>query len=230
MKCHIELVYDADCPNVEEARAALRQACAQAAVSAVWVEWDRKAPGSPAYVRGYGSPTILVNGRDVAGAPPGEGADCCRVYPDGEGGFRRVPPGAQIAAALRACVREPEPHDDLLKRNSRWLLWRVPLVALILGGFVEGVTRMFLWAPALLVAGTACVVNARRCGRLHCYVTGPLYLVAAVASVLAGTQLVTVPWSWIAVWVVGGTILAYVPEWLRGKYVVGPQLESNSKA
>ena len=101
MTCRVELVYDHDCPNVDEARAALLHAFAQVGVSLVWVEWDRKAPDSPAYVRGYGSPTILVNGKDVAGAQLGTGVDCCRVYSSDERGLRGIPPVELIVAALR---------------------------------------------------------------------------------------------------------------------------------
>jgi hypothetical protein len=57
------------------------------------------------------------------------------------------------------------------------------------------------------------------CGRVHCYITGPLYLLAAVATVLAGTDLVPLRSSWIGGTVLAGTILAYVPEWVRGKHV-----------
>ena len=103
MMYRVELVYDSDCPNVGQTRAALLQACAQAGVSASWVEWDRKAPESPAYVREYGSPTILVNGKDVADAEPGEEVDCCRLYSDGENGLHRTPSVEQIAAALTKC-------------------------------------------------------------------------------------------------------------------------------
>lgn len=81
---------------------------------------------------------------------------------------------------------------------------------------------MLLWTPALVVAGGACLFNAARCGRCHCHITGPLYLIAAVASVLVGLELVALEWSWIALWIVGGTVLAYVPEWVRGKYLVRP--------
>src|SRR5207247_6076405 len=38
--------------------------------------------------------------------------------------------------------------------------------------------------------GVACVVNAAHCGRVHCYVTGPLYLLAAIATLLAGMEFV----------------------------------------
>ena len=71
----------------------------------------------------------------------------------------------------------------------------------------------------LRLAGVACVVNAARCGRVHCYITGPLYLLAAVATLLAGMGFVPLRSSWIGGAVVGGTILAYVPEWVRGKYL-----------
>ena len=65
MRCRVELIYDLDCPNVGEARTVLLQAFAQVGISPTWTEWNRKGPDSPAYVRGYGSPTILVNGQDV---------------------------------------------------------------------------------------------------------------------------------------------------------------------
>jgi len=31
--------------------------------------------------------------------------------------------------------------------------------------------------------GGACLVNAVRCGRLHCYVTGPFFLLGAIGLV-----------------------------------------------
>lgn len=74
----------------------------------------------------------------------------------------------------------------------------------------------------------ACVVNAAHCGRVHCYITGPLYLLAAVATLLAGTDLVPLHWSLIGGAVLGGTILAYVPEWIRGKYVVPAVAQSRA--
>ena len=110
-------------------------------------------------------------------------------------------------------------EKDFTRRRIAWLLWGVPAAALILGSLVAPGPRMLLWTPAFVLAGVACVVNAAQCGRLHCYITGPLYLLAAVATVLAGTDLVALRWSWIGGAVVGGTILAYVPECVRGKHV-----------
>jgi len=42
------------------------------------------------------------------------------------------------------------------------------------------------------VMGLGCLVNAARCGRLNCYVTGPLYLVAALCLALSVFGLVVV--------------------------------------
>jgi hypothetical protein len=61
------LIFDATCPHVEAARAQLREAFARAGRRATWTEWDRAASDAPPYALRYASPTILVDGRDVAG-------------------------------------------------------------------------------------------------------------------------------------------------------------------
>ncbi len=101
MSVQVELIYDLDCPNVREARETLLRAFTELNITARWTEWSRSSSESPAYVRQYGSPTVLVNGQDVAGAKPSGAADCCRVYPDDSAGLRGVPPVSRIVAALR---------------------------------------------------------------------------------------------------------------------------------
>src|SRR5713101_5262336 len=110
-------------------------------------------------------------------------------------------------------------EQDSARRSIAWLLWGVPAAVVILGSLVTPVPRMLLWTPAFLIGGVGCVMNAARCGRVHCYITGPLYLLAAVATLLAGIGFVPLRSSWIGCAVIGGTILAYVPEWVRVKYV-----------
>ncbi|HXG17509.1 MAG TPA: hypothetical protein VNN62_00345 [Methylomirabilota bacterium] len=106
MTYRVELVYDRDCPNVDAARAALRCACAVMGIAPTWEEWDRNARDSPGHVRGYGSPTILVNGQDVAGVEPNASAECCRLYRGDDGGLRGVPPVEQIVAAMKKSALE----------------------------------------------------------------------------------------------------------------------------
>jgi len=96
----VELIYDADCPNVAQARSLLIKAFTQTGVSARWREWERSAPDSPEYARRYGSPTILVNERDVGGGAPSAGNAACRIYSDIDGKLSRTPPLEAICMAL----------------------------------------------------------------------------------------------------------------------------------
>ena len=96
----VELVYDGDCPTVAHARGHLFKAFAVARVTARWMEWNRSDPSSPPHVRRYGSPTILVDGHDVAGVSPGEGVNSCRLYQGPCGELLGVPSVEEIARAL----------------------------------------------------------------------------------------------------------------------------------
>lgn len=97
----VELIYDLDCPNAAKARANLVKAFSKSGREPRWTEWDRSAPESTPYTKGYGSPTILVQGRDVAGEASGNGGSSCRLYRNGSDGFEGAPSVEQIADALR---------------------------------------------------------------------------------------------------------------------------------
>lgn len=100
----VELVFQPDCPNVEAARQQLRKAFDQAQIEPRWDEWNRRDPGSPAHIQGYGSPTIIINGSDVAGTQPSDDAESCCIYASEDGSFIGVPPIEAIVAALLAGV------------------------------------------------------------------------------------------------------------------------------
>jgi hypothetical protein len=74
-----------------------------------------------------------------------------------------------------------------------WLLWGLPPLAIVLGSLFGPFPRMLLWTIGFTVMGVACVANAAGCGRLHCYITGPLLLAAALSSVLVGLGWVVFP-------------------------------------
>lgn len=118
----------------------------------------------------------------------------------------------------QCCVREGGESRDLVERRIAWLIWGLPKALLIVGVFWSE-ARVWLWTPALLVAGTSCLVNAARCGRLHCYFTGPLFLLAALATILSSLHILPLHWGWILASVVSGVPLAYVLEVPLGKYV-----------
>jgi len=96
----VDFIYDDDCPNVQAARAHLKQAFAAAGLAPSWTEHRIGARDLPQRVRGFGSPTILVDGQDVAGAAP-QADHCCRIYATGGG----VPSVDLIAAALAKALR-----------------------------------------------------------------------------------------------------------------------------
>jgi hypothetical protein len=75
----VELVYFSRCDFVGEARAHLREAFARLGRAPTWQEWDQDAPGAPEAIQQYGSPTILVGGRDVTGPHPDNHGRACRA-------------------------------------------------------------------------------------------------------------------------------------------------------
>jgi hypothetical protein len=105
----VELIYDADCPNVPDTRSQLIKAFTQTGVSARWKEWERGSPDTPEYARAYGSPTILVDGKDIAGVTPTAGTRACRVYSDGRGKLGRTPSIEAICAVLLDAARRKKP-------------------------------------------------------------------------------------------------------------------------
>ncbi len=116
--------------------------------------------------------------------------------------------------------------DLLRSRWATWLLWIGPW-ALILSTSTAGkITHTIAWTSAFTVGGVACLVNARRCGRLHCFYTGPAYLLAAIASLLYGLGLLPLGqhgWAWILCAAVAVSLFACCGlELLRGKYRTRP--------
>ena len=69
--------------------------------------------------------------------------------------------------------------------------------------------------------GAACIANAARCRRTHCYLTGPFFLAMAAVSVAHGAGVISVGsqgWLWIGVTIAVGTAALWiVPERLFGR-------------
>lgn len=98
----VELVYEPSCPNIEGARRQLLRAFSQLGLSPCWQEWDTGRTITPQRLRGLGSPTILVNGRDASGDWADSRGECCRVYAHDEQTGRGVPAVTDIVQALKA--------------------------------------------------------------------------------------------------------------------------------
>jgi hypothetical protein len=92
----IHLLYFPDCPNVGAAREALREALTRVGANWQLNELDVTDPRTPTHLSSWGSPTILIDGADVAGDDASE--SCCRLYPGSE--TRGAPSPRMIEAAL----------------------------------------------------------------------------------------------------------------------------------
>lgn len=109
LRLQVVLVYDPGCPNVDATRHVLTRVLREVDVPAVWTEWRTDDPACPSAYLGYGSPTVLVNGEDVAPGPhpwaPREQGDGprCRVYRYGDS-VSGTPPEPLVSSAVQAAV------------------------------------------------------------------------------------------------------------------------------
>ena len=112
---------------------------------------------------------------------------------------------------------------DLVRSKWSYLLWGVPVLLLGVGTWVGGPLRAVSWPLSFAVMGGACRANARGCKRTHCHATGPLYLLAAAAS-LASPWWSALPalYVWIGATTALGTLAAYGWEWSHGEYLEPP--------
>lgn len=136
-------------------------------------------------------------------------------------------------------IRASKGHD-LASGLRFWLIFVLPIVVLSFTGTVRTPTLdrvlapylVVIWPALLVFMGGACLYNARSCGRLHCYLTGPFFLILAAVSLLYGLGWLPLGphgWNWLAdVLIFGSIILTWVPEWLFGKYWRRPQAKKPS--
>jgi mercuric ion transport protein len=108
----VQLLFFPGCPNVDATRAALRRALAATGLPDAFEELDATAPTTPESLRAWGSPTVLVDGADVAGGDP-SGASC-RLYVGADGRPAGVPSDALIRRALERANRRRRPWRQSL--------------------------------------------------------------------------------------------------------------------
>ena len=102
MSLDVKLVYDPTCPHVSAARRALLQAFAIVGRPARWTEWRTDSPETPEQLRRLGSPTILVDGRDVVATATEPTGPSCRLYGDAASA---APSPGEIAKRIRTRSR-----------------------------------------------------------------------------------------------------------------------------
>jgi len=127
-------------------------------------------------------------------------------------------------------MSEPHPcasRDILRDPRLAFAFYGLPILAIVAAGAapIDNIWRGAVWALACLVMGGACIANALRCGRVHCYLTGPFGIVMAAAAALYGAGVLPLGgdgWNLLGLaLVVGMAALAFGPERLLGKYRTG---------
>ena len=113
-------------------------------------------------------------------------------------------------------------RDWLRSPRANLLAWWIPQAGIFAGLFVSAPIRTALWIVALIWMGSACILNARRCGRTHCRYTGPYYLAMIAPTLLLASDIVPANfYLWLALGVLilaGGKIIWWATERAWGKF------------
>ena len=104
--------------------------------------------------------------------------------------------------------------------------WGLPIIVWISTNFMSGVVPfpaiVAIMSGAFFWMGLACLLNARRCRRRHCYYSGPIFILGAFAVLLVGFEVISLGRDGLII-VTGATLilalLTYVSEPIFGKYV-----------
>jgi len=111
--------------------------------------------------------------------------------------------------------------------SSRWrvfMLYWLPAIAIVVAGVpaISSGWRTVVWTVALATMGTACIVNALRCGRVHCYLTGPFFFLMALVALSYGLGILPLGgngWNLLGlIALIGAIALWCLPEMLLGRY------------
>jgi hypothetical protein len=84
-------------------------------------------------------------------------------------------------------------NDWVTRPEAGFFWWCLPLGVGFAANFLELSERAseLIWAILFVWMGTGCILNARRCHRLHCYISGPAFFVGAAALGLCAAGMLT---------------------------------------
>jgi hypothetical protein len=112
--------------------------------------------------------------------------------------------------------------DWLRSPRTKLFAWWIPQAAIVLGLLVPVPARTAVWIFALIWNGTACLLNAKRCGRTHCRYTGPFYLAMIAPVAMLASGIVSAGWyEWLGLAVAilaGSKLIWFVTERAWGKF------------
>ena len=118
-----------------------------------------------------------------------------------------------------------ETADDWVRRPGMgFVWWCIPLGVGVAANYFASSPRAnaFVWIASFVWMGTGCILNARRCHRLHCYISGPAFFLGAATLALVATGIVQLgPHSLnntVSI-TLAVALLSFVPEIIWRKYL-----------
>jgi hypothetical protein len=104
--------------------------------------------------------------------------------------------------------------------------WGLPLAILFSTNFLSELVPfpviIMMMSGSFFWMGLACILNARRCRRRHCYYSGPIFIAGGAGVLLVGFGIVSFGADGLII-IVWGTLalalLTYLTEPIFGKYV-----------
>ena len=123
--------------------------------------------------------------------------------------------------------REACRAEDISRGRQSFLFWGVPIGIDVLVSIVQNLGWLsltiagILWTMATAWMGLSCVINARRCSRVHCAIAGALLLPLSVVGAANVLGLISIGWDifgiyWGAFWVI--VAVAFITEFLWKPY------------
>ena len=115
-------------------------------------------------------------------------------------------------------------NDWVRRRGMGLVWWYLPLSVCVATTYLASSTRgiALVWMVSFVWMGTGCILNARRCHRLHCYISGPAFFLGAAALVLLATGIaLSGPHSLINIVSItlAVALLSFVPEMIWRRYL-----------
>lgn len=119
-----------------------------------------------------------------------------------------------------------EHEQDMAARPMPFIwAWGVPILLLVSTNFINDIIPItviiLLIVFSFIWMGVACLLNAKRCRRRHCYYSGPIFLLGALVSLFVGFKVIDFGQDGLSM-VIGvtlfGALATYGSELIWGKY------------
>lgn len=119
-------------------------------------------------------------------------------------------------------MSDPSPSRDLAATPLGFALhWGPPILAMLAAITLAHPLKTWVWVAALVWMGGLCLWNARRCGRRHCFWTGPFFLTMTLPVLAYGYAILPLGpdgWKWLGMSIgLGAIVLTAITE-RRGRY------------